>query len=100
MRNSRYMSEEIFDYEDSNGNIISMSGLRFLVQFKKSDMFSYVLKESDRLDIMAHRLYGDAKKWWIIADANAEYLDDPFILPVGEVIWIPNPNEVFRKFGR
>ena len=28
------------------------------------------LQEADRLDIIAHRVYGDASLWWIIAAAS------------------------------
>ncbi len=27
---------------------------------------------NDRLDVMAARLYGDATRWWHVADANAD----------------------------
>jgi nucleoid-associated protein YgaU len=31
---------------------------------------SHIAGESDRLDTLAYRYYGDAMKWWIIARAN------------------------------
>lgn len=30
----------------------------------------HTIVQGDRLDLLAYRYYGDASKWWIIADAN------------------------------
>ena len=36
---------------------------------QNSDMY-YLAQEGDRLDLLAHRFYGDASLWWYIARAN------------------------------
>lgn len=41
----------------------------------------------DRLDTIAHAVYGDAKKWRLIAEHNQ--IDNPFVLRPGEQIVIP-----------
>lgn len=49
---------------------------------------TYVFREYDRLDLLAHSLYGDAALWWVIADINPEYLS-PLDIPVGATIRLP-----------
>ena len=39
------------------------------VQEKDTDMY-FVTQPGDRLDILAHRFYGDAKLWWFLARVN------------------------------
>lgn len=52
--------------------------------------FTYVLvTDGDRIDLMAHRIYGDDTLWWKIADANPEIMDWT-TLPVGTVLRIPS----------
>ena len=39
------------------------------IPIRDSDVFIYP-KFGDRLDILAHKYYGDVSLWWIIAKAN------------------------------
>ena len=39
------------------------------IPIDNNDTFIYT-KDGDRLDILAHRYYGDYTLWWIIAKAN------------------------------
>jgi hypothetical protein len=41
-----------------------------------------------RLETLAQKLLGDAKKWWVIADLNPE-IDDFFRIPMGALIRVP-----------
>lgn len=49
---------------------------------------TYVVADGDRLDALAHSLYGDSKLWWIIANANPEFLF-PEDIPAGSIIRLP-----------
>jgi hypothetical protein len=44
----------------------------------------------DRLDNIAHRIYGESSYWWIILLANPEY-DMEYMIEPGELIRIPLP---------
>ena len=44
--------------------------VRSAVRSGQVDVKTYTMKEGDRLDIIAHREYGDARLWWIIAAAS------------------------------
>ncbi|MBK23564.1 MAG: hypothetical protein CME70_06115 [Halobacteriovorax sp.] len=53
----------------------------------------FVLKESDRLDIIAGRVYGNARLWWVIAAASG--IGWSMQVPPGTSLRIPtNINEV------
>lgn len=49
---------------------------------------TYVVLEGDRLDLLAYRLYGDPQLWWVIANANPEYLFPDDLTP-GSTIRLP-----------
>jgi phage tail protein X len=49
----------------------------------------YRVVSGDRIDTVAFDFYGRADLWWMIADANPEYLDW-FDLYPGDVLRIPN----------
>jgi hypothetical protein len=57
---------------------------------QQDDDIIYTVQGSDRIDVLAHRHYGDEALWWVIAVAN-----DMEILPTdlneGEQIRIPSP---------
>lgn len=52
----------------------------------ENDIFIFS-KQGDRLDLLAHKYYGDATKWWIIAHANK--IKGTFILPRDIQLRIP-----------
>lgn len=58
----------------------------------KSFTFTYTYHQvngSERIDTIAYAFYGDATKWWKIADVNPEIMKWDSI-PIGTVLRIPN----------
>jgi nucleoid-associated protein YgaU len=51
------------------------------------DTIEHVIQGAERLEIIAHRYYGDEEYWWIIALANR--IMDPFSLTAGARLRIP-----------
>lgn len=51
----------------------------------------HVFKKGDRLSIIAHNYYGDAKLWWLLAWFNGKPTD--FECKVGDIIKVPSPVE-------
>lgn len=51
------------------------------------DTLEHILSAGDRLDVMAHKYYGDSEYWWVIALANR--IQDPFSLTVGQRLRVP-----------
>ena len=62
-------------------------------------VIEHVVTEGDRLDLLAHHYYGDARLWWRIVDANPDLTSGVDIsravlgARVGEVILIPKAKE-------
>lgn len=54
-----------------------------------SSYSQYIWRESDRMDLIARKLLGDASLWWKIMDFNPELLN-PMDIPVGTAIRIPH----------
>jgi nucleoid-associated protein YgaU len=50
--------------------------------------FDHIVKGGERLDVIAHKYYGDEDYWWVIALANR--IMDPFTLEVGRRLRIPS----------
>lgn len=61
--------------------------------FDMTNATYYTFIESDTLDGLAYRIYGDAKMWWAILDANPQFLTEIEIRP-GDVLAIPPLEEV------
>ena len=56
----------------------------------------YMWRASDRMDLLAQRVYGDERLWWMIAKANPELLASAsglFTLAPGTVVRIPNAQQ-------
>jgi nucleoid-associated protein YgaU len=47
------------------------------------------VKGHDRLDVMAHRNYGDGTRFWRIADANTELKANDLMTEAGREIEVP-----------
>ena len=53
---------------------------------------THTVVAGDRLPLIAHRMYGDAALWRLLADANR--LDDPLVLRAGETLLVPAAHAV------
>ncbi|MGH7617083.1 MAG: LysM peptidoglycan-binding domain-containing protein [Gemmatimonadaceae bacterium] len=49
----------------------------------------YQVRAGDRLDALAFKFYRDARKWWLIADANTDVLALEQLLEPGRMLRIP-----------
>lgn len=89
--NNLYQNGELVEFE--NGEQLLLRPI-VVIDGTVTDQY-HLLKNSDRLDVLAWRYYqnevADASKyWWVIADANG--IHNPLDLAdyVGEEILIPN----------
>jgi len=55
-----------------------------------------IAKKYDRMDLLAHRYYGDRNLWWIIASCN-ELVNGSLVIPTGKRIRIPSDSVEFMK---
>jgi phage tail protein X len=63
--------------------IVSSEQVPFSIQYTFHQVTS-----NERIDNIAYQFYGDATRWWVIADANPEILDWSN-LPQGTLIRVP-----------
>jgi nucleoid-associated protein YgaU len=63
------------------------------------ETIEHVLVGGERLDVLAHRYYGDEDYWWIIALANR--ISDPFMMAAGTKLRIPaEARSILDKLNR
>lgn len=69
LANSRYFNVKTVAAENEDGRSLLAVMLRRLPYVAATPT---VIKGNDRLDVIAQRKYGDATKFWHVADANTE----------------------------
>lgn len=69
----------------------------FIPKTSDDNYFTVTKFEEGRLDIIALSYYGTSNYWWVIAMAN--YIIDPFDVPVGTVLRIPPIISLYKAGG-
>jgi nucleoid-associated protein YgaU len=84
---SRYTYSEVLKTKETNKQYLE-STIYPKVKAKDTDM--YIISEAgDRLDLLAHKYYGDQTLWWVIATAN-NINDATFYVEEGIQLRIPS----------
>ena len=84
---SRYTYSEVLKTKETNKQYLE-STIYPKIKSKDSDM--YIISEAgDRLDLLAHKYYGDQTLWWVIATAN-NINDATFYVQEGIQLRIPS----------
>lgn len=68
-KGSRYRILPEFTLPTGSGEYILTKAVRVLAD-RPVGRFQHTVQESDRLDLLAFKYYGDPAKWWQISDAN------------------------------
>jgi nucleoid-associated protein YgaU len=84
---SRYAGVEVVNPPDISGERHPALALRKLAE--TPGVLEHVVSDGDRLDLLAHRFYGDPTKYWLILDANPDVLNPFQLLQAGRRILIP-----------
>ena len=93
-KGSRYQNAPLF--AGLNGQLPEFRGVRARNIGPATGVLEYIVKENDRLDLLALNFYVDSRKWWRILDANPEIVfgaDLTLAEYVGESILIPRVTE-------
>lgn len=88
--NSRYADCNILEITTKeNDSYTYLTIRRDIEQYNtEENYYTYVIKEQDRLDLIAEKIYKDPTKWWLIADVNS--IISPFDkLEIGRILLIP-----------
>ena len=96
---SRYESISAiqFDFE-GDGTVQTLLESREIIDREDLEhrLFEYTIRENDTLDLLSFSLSGREDLWWVISEINADTLDFPLDLTVGDKIFLPYP-EVFEE---
>jgi len=84
MSRYRFTKQKI---DKDTGNRVYGTTVYPKIPLDDNDIFVYSI-EGDRLDLLAHKYYGDETLWWIIAKANS-LRDGKFALSAGQHLRIP-----------
>lgn len=85
--NSRYRRTADTQLSDALGATHTLKTVREPVAVETA--LVYTVRTGDRLDLLAHRFFHDPRKWWLIADANPEWLTLEEMLVPGRQLRIP-----------
>lgn len=68
----------------------------------RSENDTYVITQAeDRYDRLALQYYSDSSLWWVISNANPEYIDGSLFPPIGVQLRIPgNISQVLSSYKR
>lgn len=67
---NRYRSDKRIKAGSALGTNQSINRIRRAIREGRISVRDYVLKENERLDILAHRYFGDGDLWWILAASS------------------------------
>ena len=70
-RDSRYAKTPILGLTDASGREIAYLGARIIPDTPRIAA-RIAVQDGDRLDLIAHRAYGDARQSWRVMDANPD----------------------------
>jgi len=90
---SRYQNSLLFAGDSANP---AFKGIRARNIGAATEVLEYVIKQGDRLDLLALYFYNDSSKWWRLLDANSNIMfaaDLTLEGQVGSTIQVPRLNE-------
>lgn len=85
---SRYAQSKVATITDLNSGQDRATIVSSVQEPYSFSFNTYLVKDFDRIDNLAYQFFGDATKWWQIADANPQILDWASV-PAGTLIRIP-----------
>ena len=91
-KGSRYKELPEMSAIDTEGQAVRSKTVRWIPHTPGT--FQHTVNQADRLDLLAHKYYGDPKKWWLICDANPEFAMPTDLLnrhPIVQEIFIFEP---------
>lgn len=94
LRGSRY--EKTLPFRAEAGPAPAFRGIQPRRIGAATGALEHTVREGERLDLLALHYYNDARLWWRIADANAQFVNGADLLlnaMVGRVILIPKGRE-------
>jgi hypothetical protein len=94
---SRYKKAPILSLGSQYGTSSAVVTIRRAVSNGIISVDEIFIKESERLDILAGKIYDDARYWWILAAASD--IGWGLQVPPGTIIKIPSLQDVISLIG-
>lgn len=94
---SRYYASSTLQYTAPNGEIITYLARRFVPQPGTQNfatVATHVVKQGDRLDLLAAKYLGDPLMFWLICDANGAIAPQQLLATPGTTLNITLPQGV------
>lgn len=91
---NRYARAPIYGINTRYGTSFAIPAIRTNIELGNIRYTEYVSKEKERLDVLAGKIYSDAKLWWIIAAASNIGFSPQ--VPPGILLKIPNIEDIQR----
>jgi len=88
---SRYSRTPLFNFVSG----VPLLRVRQAPKYNLKKSATYQVKPGDRIDSIAHKLYGNAQLYWAIMDANPRYFSE-LEIQAGDVLIIPSYEEVMK----
>jgi len=89
-RGSRYEVVLNAEMMAADGRVIRYKRIRFIPVVH--GVFSYLVAQGDRLDLIAYKFYKDPEQFWRICDANLAFIPDDLVVRPGRRVQIPIPD--------
>jgi hypothetical protein len=86
-KGSRYEKVGEVETTDARGRTIRYKRTRFIAPPPVAD--THLVKDYERLDVLAFFAFGDVEPWWLIADVNAVVHPEEVLGEAGRVILMP-----------
>lgn len=86
-KGSRYSETEVVEVRGPDDRVRRTLALRVIAPAPSA--LDQTVVEGERLDTLAQRFYGEATKYWLLLDGNAETLNPFELLVPGETIHVP-----------
>lgn len=83
---SRYAAVPAVETTNAQGEPVQALSLRRLPDTSGDPA---VVQSGDRLDLIAHARYGDATRFWHVADANTALDSRTLVAEVGDTLTVP-----------
>ena len=68
---SRYKALPEISATDAEGQTARSKTLRWIPVTPGT--FLHIINQTDRLDLLAYKYYGDPRKWWVLCDGNPDF---------------------------
>jgi hypothetical protein len=94
---SRYYGSAVLQYAAPNGQTIAYLARRLVPQpgpANYATIATHVVRQGDRLDLIAAKYLGDPLMAWLICDANGAIRPDDLVATPGAVLAITTPQGV------